>query len=256
MNFIRDNLIEPSAVYLLKQLASVDAALLPKHIGFIMDGNRRYARKSAAATIEGHIKGYNALQKVLEHCMEIKCKEVTTYAFSLENFKRSLDEVYQLMRLFEDKLDLFMREDEWVNRNGVRVRFRGDLSRLENGLQLKCRQVTESTAGNSNCLLTICVAYTSRDEIVRTLKAYDDVTEIHEGKVDVSLFEECMGREYPLDLLIRTSGETRLSDFMLYEVSRDNSVILFVRKLWPEFGILDLLWCLIMYMTNRYYSAK
>lgn len=205
----------------------VETGPMPKHIGFIMDGNRRFAREHGVAIAEGHRRGYGKLEEALRWCCELGVKAVTVYAFSIQNFKRSCEEVQALMALCEEKLQYMCGEDSVIQQQGVRVRVVGDLSLISEPLRQKMRAVMRDTQGNSRHALTICFSYTSRNEIVAAVRKLG--VACADGKllpedVNETLVERCLSTCPPgcppVDFIVRTSGEKRLSDFLLWQSAK------------------------------------
>lgn len=211
----------------------------PKHIAFIMDGNRRFARERGLEVASGHRAGYSTLEQAVAWCGELDVHAITVYAFSIENFKRSTREVDALMSLCSEKLREMCAEDSLIQRHRVRVRVVGDLPRLSESIRADMERVMHMTQHNTRSVLTVCFAYTSRYEMasaIRSLAARCSAGELQPADVCESLFEQhmCTWSEQvpPPDLLIRTSGEKRLSDFLLWQSSR--CVTLFSPVRWPE----------------------
>lgn len=217
--------------------------MIPNHIAFIMDGNRRFAKRQRIATAGGHAKGFDKVVCALEWCLDLGVPCVSMYAFSLENFRRSPSEVAALMSLAEDRL-LALPQEELVHRHGVRIKVSGDLSRVPLSVADAANRAMEATACHSKCVLNICLAYTSTDEMSKAVEAVQQqVTQGSLPKGDVSLShieEHLFTAECPrVDLVIRTSGETRLSDFLLHQSSAAS--LHFTSSLWPDFSFTDLL---------------
>lgn len=194
---------------------------LPKHIAFIMDGNRRYAKSERIATIDGHTRGFDKLSNCLRWCLDIGVREVTTFAFSIENFKRNEEEVNDLLNLARDKFNELLKELPKLHEYGVRVRIIGNISLLPKDLQSLIAKAMIKTECNDKLYLNIAFSYTSRDEITQAIEVIltqgndlqlEDITEY--------LIEECFysRQSSPPDLLFRTSGETRISDFLMWQV--------------------------------------
>merc|ERR1712168_1300591 len=207
---------------------------IPQHVAFIMDGNRRYARKESISRKEGHSKGFDKLTEVLQWCYELHIPEVTLYAFSLENFKREPGEVEALMGIFKEKIERLLLEEDKIMKHGVCIRFVGDVSRFDDSTQ-------------------IAMAYTSRDEITNAIKEIAaGVNEglIVESDINEELIEHCFYTSQcrPVDLLIRTSGEVRLSDFLLWQCAF--STLCFVNALWPDLTIWIFFYCVLKYQIQ------
>lgn len=231
---------------------------IPKHIAFIMDGNRRFANKSNLNRTDGHKKGFETLGKVLSWCRAIGVKQVTLYAFSIENFKRTPNEVNSIMNLARDKCDHMLDELDKVNDAGVRVRVVGDLDLLPEDLRARIEKIHTMTSNNTNAFLNICMAYTSRHELVTSLKNISALVKeqkLSSSNVNLSIIENelYLPRPYP-DLIIRTSGEVRLSDFMLWQCQK--SILLFVDALWPEITVWDFFKAIFHYQYNKKFSTE
>jgi ditrans,polycis-polyprenyl diphosphate synthase len=221
----------------------IKAGTIPRHVAFIMDGNRRYAQKAGLAKVEGHKQGFDTLAKVLDWCRELGINQVTLYAFSVENFKRTQDEIDSIMNLARKKCDSILDELDQVNEAGVKVRIAGDMDLLPQDLRDKINRIQELTKHNDRGCLNICLAYTSRHELLGTIKNLARRVQNNECRiedVDLPLFEQNLHLPRPFpDLIIRTSGEVRLSDFMLWQCQE--STLIFVDALWPEISIWDFL---------------
>ncbi|CAG0916370.1 unnamed protein product [Notodromas monacha] len=229
------------------------AGPLPRHVGFIMDGNRRYAAKRNMDKVRGHVEGFDRLSDVLNWCRELGIREVSVYAFSIENFKRSVDEVNALMKLACDKAELVIEERDKFAEVGLKIRFFGDFSLLTAEVREHLSRVMETTKRNSNFALNICFSYTGRNDILRgvnnVLRAVREEilepSDVCSGVVDLSL-DTCDSQ--PLDLVVRTSGEVRLSDFMLWQ--SDFAVIHFTRVLWPELSFWHILGAVLHFQVH------
>lgn len=218
---------------------------IPQHIAFIMDGNRRYAKKNSVNTSAGHYKGFDKLSETLKWCLDLGVPEVTVYAFSIENFKRSKEEVDALMDLARDKFERLMEEIDQINEWGVRVHVAGRLSLLPDDLRALVSKAMLSTRHNNKLRLNIAYAYTGRDEISRAASHIVDGVKNNDISTE-DIDEELVLQSLELgeaELLVRTSGEVRLSDFMLWQVS--NTVLYFTDVLWPEFTVWNLLAAII-----------
>lgn len=228
MSWVRENKLawyERWAVNVLK------CGPVPHHVAFIMDGNRRFATKTHLKhKTDGHVKGFDKLAEVLQWCQEIGIKEVTVYAFSIENFKRSSEEVETLMRLAREKFSKLMEERDKLNEQGICIRIIGNMSMLPLDLQRIMAEATLLTQHNRKAILNVAFAYTSRDEItesIRTIVKGVEDEELETNDVDDELIRKCMySKDSPdPDILVRTSGESRLSDFMLWQVRKATSFL-------------------------------
>jgi len=202
-----------------------------KHIAIIMDGNRRYAKQHFMPSMMGHKKGVEALKKVTRACDDLGIKYLTLYAFSTENWNRTKEEVDFLMDLFVTTITNELKE---LNENNVKMNFIGDFSRLNKGLQDVLFNSVEKTKNNTGVTLTIAINYGSRDEIVNAVK---DI--VKDGLSEDKITEEVISRYLYTknmpdpDLLIRTSGEKRISNYLLWQIAY--SEIYVTEKLWPDF---------------------
>lgn len=227
---------------------------IPSHVAFIMDGNRRFATKThLKSKTDGHVKGFDKLAEALQWCLDIGIKEVTVYAFSIENFKRSKVEVDTLMELAKEKFAKLMEEKDKLNERGICIRIVGNMSMLPIDLQQIMAEAILLTKDNCRAILNVAFAYTSRDEITESIRAICNGVNDKELAVDdisEELIRQCMytNRSSDPDLLVRT-GESRLSDFMLYQCS--TTVIYFTETLWPEFTIWHLLAGIFYYQQNQ-----
>jgi short-chain Z-isoprenyl diphosphate synthase len=234
--------------------AAADTWRKPQHIGIIMDGNRRFARKLGASNVAfGHEIGADKLREMLDWCFEREIPVVTVWGFSLENFKRDSEEVQQLFTLFERKT-LEMVDSPDLHDNHVRVRFIGRRDLLPESLQDAIHRVEKATAHYERFVLNIAIAYGGREEIGdafrdylsharKTGKTLDNVIDEFEPDV-VGRYLYTSGLPEP-DLIIRTSGEVRLSGFMMWQAA--NSEYYFCDTNWPAFRKIDFLRALRSY---------
>lgn len=213
---------------------------IPNHIAIIMDGNRRWAKERNLPIKLGHKEGANTIEKIVRYANKIGVKNVTAYAFSTENWKRSEDEVSALMALLKQYLDDFSKKADTEN---FRIRVIGDISALREDLQEKIYSAMERTKNNTGTSFNIAINYGGRDEIVKaTRKIAEKVKngelspeEIDEQTITNNLYTYDIPDP---DLLIRTSGELRLSGFLIWQVAYTE--FLFVDKYWPDFNEKDL----------------
>ncbi|XP_022081712.1 dehydrodolichyl diphosphate synthase complex subunit DHDDS-like [Acanthaster planci] len=227
---------------------------VPKHIAFIMDGNRRFAKKASVEKAEGHRRGFDKMAEMLQWCLDLDIKEVTVYAFSTENFKRSREEVNGLMELARQKFARLLQEKEQLMKHGVCIRVLGELHLLPKDVQEAVAEAMYFSRNNTNAILNVCLAYTSRNEITNAMK--EMAVGVEEGFLrpsDISeeLLERCLYTSHSPDpdLLVRTSGEVRLSDFLLWQ--SNYSVLSFVDVLWPEFTIWHFYSAVLHYQRNH-----
>ncbi|XP_076041707.1 dehydrodolichyl diphosphate synthase subunit isoform X2 [Oratosquilla oratoria] len=229
---------------------------LPKHVAIIMDGNRRFARQQQKETIEGHTSGFQKLGEVLQWCRDLNIQEVTLYAFSIENFKRSKQEVNGLMALAAEKFGMLLKETDQLAKHGVRIQIIGDLSLLPENVRKLAAQAVLATEDNKGSCVNLALAYTSREEISRALS--ETCRGVAEGQLqatDISevLLEQCLYTRDSRDpdILLRTSGEVRLSDFMIWQTGF--SCLFFTKVLWPEFSIWHL-FAAVFYYQRHYHT--
>ena len=239
----------------------VSAGPIPKHVAFIMDGNRRFARDRGWNVADGHRSGYDKLEETLRWCCELGVHGVTVYAFSIENFKRSAEEVGALMSLTTEKLRKMSEEDNLIQKRGVRVRIVGDLSRVSDELRTAMRHVMRMTQGNSKHTLTVCFSYTSRNEIASSVRRLADACadgRLEPDDVSTDLIERCLLTSTvalpPVDFIVRTSGERRLSDFLLWQSA--SCAVAFTHVLWPELSLLRFLSLLLRFQLAQPYMRS
>lgn len=222
MSWVRDSNLTWTQRLAVKIIRS---GSVPRHVAFIMDGNRRYANKAHLNSVtDGHIRGFDKLAEALQWCSELGIEEVTVYAFSIENFKRSRDEVDTLMQMAREKFERLMAEKDRLNEKGICIRMIGNWSLLPIDLQQCMADAVLLTKHNKRAILNVAFAYTSRDEMCNSIATIIEGVQCGDLKPnDISdeLIRRCMytGESSDPDLLVRTSGESRLSDFLLWQVS-------------------------------------
>ena len=213
---------------------------MPKHIAIIMDGNRRWAKNRKLPVKLGHKQGAETLKKIVRHANSIGLKYITVYAFSTENWKREEDEVNALMTLLKNYLDDFAKEADTEN---IVIRILGDLTPLSDELKKSIANTIKRTENNTGTIFNIALNYGGRDEIVHAVKQI--AQDIKDNKIEINNIDEKLisknlyTKDIPdPDLLIRTSGELRLSGFLPWQSVY--SEFLFLDKLWPDFSNEDL----------------
>ncbi len=217
----------------------------PEHIAIILDGNRRWALDHSLNPSVGHYYGADKTEEVLRWCLDLGVKTVTLYAFSTENFKRSKEEVEELMQLFGEKLDGVLKNED-IHKHRVRVKAIGRLSLLPENLQWMIEKVEKATESYDQHFLNVAMAYGGRAEIVDATREIARKVEqqklspldINEKVFEKYLYTAHLPKQDP-DLIIRTSGEERLSGFLLYQSAY--SELCFVEVFWPEFRRIDIL---------------
>ncbi|XP_076751128.1 dehydrodolichyl diphosphate synthase subunit [Xylocopa sonorina] len=252
MSWIRDSTLNWFQLLAIKILKT---GHIPNHVAFIMDGNRRYASKNGIGKIEGHTKGFDKFAETLQWCRDLGIKEVTFYAFSIENFKRKEEEVNGLLNLAEQKFQRLLGEKDKMREHGLCVRVIGNWSLLPESIKELMAETMIFTKEHDKGFLNIAFAYTSRDEITHAIK--DVIEGVQSGDIlsediDENVISNCLytNNSPNPDLLIRTSGEVRFSDFLTWQIS--NTCIYFTKVLWPEFNLWDFLNAIFYY--QRCYS--
>lgn len=247
MSWITDSNLKWPHLIFLKLLK---CGTIPKHVAFIMDGNRRFARKNNVRKIEGHTKGFEKLSETLQWCLDVGVEIVTVYAFSIENFKRSEEEVNDLLELTREKLRRLLEEKEKLTERGIKIRIIGNLSLLPPDIIKLIAEAELITKDNSKAILNVAFSYTAQDEMTQSISQIVNGLKsgsLDESDVNMALFENCLYTRSipPPELIIRTSGETRLSDFLLCQGSF--SYLHFTGVLWPELTAWDFLWAIFKY---------
>ena len=213
-------------------------SLVPRHIAIIMDGNGRWATRRFLPRVTGHVKGVDAVRGMVEACIERGVEFLTFFAFSSENWRRPAEEVSLLMRLFVTALD---REVAKMHANGIRLKVVGDLTKFDDKLQRRIESAERRTANNTRLTVTICANYGGRWDIMQALNKlavmYPGRSDFTESELAASL---SMAYAPEPDLFIRTGGEERVSNFLLWQLAY--SELYFTDTFWPDFdaGQLDL----------------
>lgn len=218
----------------------MDMNNLPQHIAIIMDGNRRWARQNGLEEKQGHKEGAKTLEKIMRYARDIGIKYVTVYAFSTENWKRTEEEIGALMKILQSYIDEYSKKADAEN---TRIIVLGSTKNLSESLQKTIKDGMEKTKNNTGITFNIAFNYGGRDEIVNAVKQI--ALDVKQGKIDVEDINEDLvsnnlytkGQPDP-DLLIRTSGELRLSNFLPWQLVYSEFV--FVDKNWPDFTEKDL----------------
>jgi undecaprenyl diphosphate synthase len=232
-------------------LGRVDPHVMPTHVAVIMDGNRRWARQHRLPSIMGHRAGVRSFRELVRACSDLGVRVLTAYAFSLENWKRSQAEVSILMHLFEHYCRTDRRE---MLANGVRFRVLGEVELLPARVQAEFARTAEATAHNDKVILNLAVNYGSRGELVRAAKRLAQAVrdgqlsldDLDESAIEANLFTQ--GLPDP-DLLIRTSGELRVSNFLLWQMAYTEFA--FTARYWPDFTRSDLLQAILDYQSRE-----
>jgi tritrans,polycis-undecaprenyl-diphosphate synthase [geranylgeranyl-diphosphate specific] len=226
---------------------------LPRHVAIIMDGNRRFAQELGLSSEAGHVMGSKKIEDVLDWCYSLEIPVLTIYAFSTENFKRSTDEVQTLMRLFKDELAK-AKQDSRIHQYQVRIRIFGRLEALPDELQQAAHEIMDLTKDYTKYSFNIALAYGGREEIINAIKLI--ATDVKDGKIDVPEISQdtvsshlyTNGIPDP-DLILRTSGEERVSNFLLWQLAY--SELYFSDVYWPAFQKRDFLEAIQTYQTRK-----
>jgi undecaprenyl diphosphate synthase len=224
-------------------LKKLDWERLPRHIAVIMDGNGRWAQKRHLPRVAGHRAGTQSARTTIETCARLKVEALTLYAFSVENWRRPKAEIEFLMQLLREYL---RKEMPLIQRNNIRMRFLGRPDELPDGVRKDTREATEATAGNTGMVLSIALNYGGRAEIVDAMNA---ILAERNGHGGAAVTEEQLSRHLYTanlpdpDLLIRTSGEMRVSNFLLWQIAY--AEIFVTETLWPDFNRARLLDALV-----------
>lgn len=223
----------------VKSAASTTAlSAVPKHVAIIMDGNGRWGQKRGKIRLFGHRQGAKAVSRTVEAAARLSIKTLTLFAFSSENWKRPQDEVSGLMELFAQVLQ---SERETLHKNGIKVRFVGDLARFSPKLNRAILECEELTYNNTNLTLNIALNYGGRWDVVQAAKALASQVaqgELKAEQIDEALFKQHLAVTEDVDLLIRTGGENRISNFLLYQCAYSEFYV--TSTLWPDFDRSDL----------------
>ena len=216
----------------------------PKHLGVILDGNRRWGSEHSISLLSAHHFGADKVEDLLDWCLDIDIKTITIYSFSTENFQRSSQELDNLFSIFDERLDKLLCDDR-IHRHKVQIRAIGRLNLLPDSTQRLINKVEEATKDYQNHYLNIALAYGGRAEIIDAIKKIVQEVEIgnlsianiDEDIVENHLYTAHLPQSEP-DLIIRTSGEERLSGFLLWQGAY--SELFFIDVYWPDFRRIDL----------------
>ncbi|EEI89677.1 di-trans,poly-cis-decaprenylcistransferase [Sphingobacterium spiritivorum ATCC 33300] len=229
----------------------IDRNNLPQHVAIIMDGNGRWAKGLGKLRIFGHQNGVSAVREAMEGAVELGIPYLTLYAFSTENWNRPKLEVLALMELLVTTLS---KEIKTFQDNGIRLNTIGDIDKLPKNCRAKLMESMELTAHNTTCVLTLALSYSSQKEIVDATK--EICKQVIQGNLDIDAIDEKVfanhlyTRNMPdPDLLIRTSGEQRISNYLLWQIAY--SELSFLPKMWPEFTRDDLYECVYNYQQRE-----
>lgn len=231
-------------------LEKLDLTRLPRHVAVIMDGNGRWAQKRHLPRIAGHRSGTQSARTTIETCARLKIEALTLYAFSVENWRRPKTEIDFLMQLLREYL---RKEMPLIQKHAIRMRFLGRIEELPAAVQKDVREAMEKTVGNQGMVLCIALNYGGRAEIVDALNAI--LTERNGSSPSSPITEEQLSRHLYTeglpdpDLLIRTSGEMRVSNFLLWQIAY--AEIFVTETLWPDFNRARLLEALVEFQKRE-----
>ena len=205
---------------------------MPNHIAVIMDGNGRWAKNKLLPRLIGHNKGLDSVKKIIEFSIKYKIKGLTLYAFSTENWKRPIKEVEGLLKLFSQSIS---KESKKIHSNNIKIKFIGDVSILTKALQGKIKKIENETSRNSSLILNIALNYGGRLDIINSVNNFYKnkikKIKINEKNITNGLYTK---GQPDVDLLIRTGGEQRISNFLLWQIAY--AELYFSNKLWPDFN--------------------
>ena len=231
---------------MVKTLEGIPPEKIPTHIAIIMDGNGRWAKKRGLPRLAGHRAGTENLRQIIEACVEFGVKYLTIYAFSTENWGRPVDEVEGLMNIFDD---VFNRELDEMHRQGVQLRHVGRLDGVRKSFINKIKHGEELTRENNRLVLNVAFNYGGRDELVHVIRKIAEEG-VSPDQIDMDTVEKYLftaGSPDP-DLVIRTSGEQRISNFLLWQSAY--SEWYFPQVFWPDFNREELLTAIIEYSSR------
>lgn len=223
---------------------------VPKHIGIIMDGNRRFSKRLMMKPWKGHEWGAKKVGKVLEWCKEYEITELTLYTFSIQNFNRPKEEFDYLMDIFKKNFEK-LKSDKRVKDMDIRINVIGRLWMFPKDIQQKLKEVMELTKDNKKYILNFAMAYGGREEVVDAARKVAE--QVKEGTLNVEdINEETFSRNLYMsdepDLIIRTGGENRTSNFLAFQGAY--SELIFIEKMWPEFDKEDFVEAIENYMRR------
>ena len=234
----------------LPQVA-LDVRRLPRHVAIIMDGNGRWAKEQGQDRLYGHFHGVESVRNVTEGAAELGIKYLTLYAFSTENWDRPEEEVKGLMSLL---VETIKKEVETLNKNNIRLHVIGDIEMLPESARHELNEALEETAKNTGLNLIMALSYSSRWEILHAVK--NIAADVKGGKISSENIDDAMFHQYLCtknfpdpELMIRTSGEHRISNFLLYQIAY--AELYFTDTLWPDFRKEDLVEALLNYQNRE-----
>ncbi len=232
-------------------LESINKDNLPKHLAIIMDGNGRWAKQQGLLRAFGHEKGTKSVRTTVETCAKLGIENLTLYAFSTENWNRPKLEVDTLMKLLVNSLK---SELKTLQNNNIKLNSIGNLEHLPNSIQKELNDVIEKTKNNTRMTLTLALSYGSREELLNVVKKISD--NVKNNIISIEAIDESIINQHlythnlpDVDLLIRTSGEHRISNFLLWQIAY--AELFFTNVLWPDFKEEDLYEAIISYQKRE-----
>jgi tritrans,polycis-undecaprenyl-diphosphate synthase [geranylgeranyl-diphosphate specific] len=236
-----------------KLLEEIKQDPLPKHVAIIMDGNRRYAKELGLSIEAGHIFGKEKIEEVLDWCLSIGIRVLTVYAFSTENFQRSQKEIKTLMMLFKEELEL-VKTDSRIHQNKIRIRIFGHLESLPKDIQQSAQYIMDMTKSYKTYHLNIALAYGGREEIIQAIQHM--ASDVKKGKLKIKNISQKTVSSYLYttglpdpDLILRTSGEERISNFLLWQLAY--SELYFSDVYWPALQKREFLRAIRTYQNRK-----
>ncbi|WP_445714847.1 isoprenyl transferase [Flavobacterium sp.] len=235
----------------MELLEKINTDYLPSHLAIIMDGNGRWAKQKGMLRAFGHENGTKSVRKTVESCAKLGIKNLTLYAFSTENWNRPKIEVDTLMKLLVSSLK---KEIKTLQTNNIKLNAIGNLTNLPDSVQKELQEVIEKTSENTRMTLTLALSYGAREEIIQAVKKITNKVKnniISEESIDESIINQHLyTHNLPdVDLVIRTSGEHRISNFLLWQIAY--AEFYFTEVLWPDFTEKDLYEAIISYQKRE-----
>ena len=215
------------------------------HVGLILDGNRRYAKSLGMKPWDGHLKGAEKIEKLFDWCKDLGVKEATLYCWSMQNFQRSKEEVAFIFALFKKFFDKLLKNIETTKKNDIRIKFLGRIHLFPKDIQERMHKIMDLTKDHKTYTANFCMAYGGREEITDAMKKIGEKIEkgkLHTKDIDEKLVQDHLYSSSSPDFIIRTSGELRTSNFLIWQ--GNYSEWFFLKKTWPEFEKEDLAQCI------------
>lgn len=222
---------------------------VPKHVGIVLDGNRRFSKKLMLKPWMGHEWGEKKVEKLFEWCKELKIYELTLYAFSIQNFNRPKEEFNYLMNLFHDSFERIKKDSRIKD---IQINFIGRIGMFPENVRKSMQELMEITKNNEPYLINFAMAYGGQEEVVDAVKKISE--EVKKGKIDINKINEESFKDFLYlkdspELIIRTGGEKRTSNFLNYQAAYSEWI--YLEKLWPEFEKEDFVECLKEYADRE-----